>query len=86
MIITCTTYSNIGETTPCVWPQINTLRVAKYGSHCSKSSVPKINPWCFVVAENTPKLPRSRMACCCRAHAQVPVVGDAVEDIFMICG
>jgi len=33
-------------------------RVAKYGGQRSKSSVPKFNPWCFVVAENTRKLPR----------------------------
>jgi len=30
-------------------------RVAKYGGRRSKSSVAKVNPWCFVVAENTPK-------------------------------
>ena len=29
-------------------------RVAKYGGGRSKSSVPKVNPWCFVVAEHTP--------------------------------
>jgi len=55
--------------------------VAKYGGRRSKSSVPKVNPWCFVVMENAPKLPRSRLACCCCAHAHVPVVGDAVEDV-----
>jgi len=41
--------------------------------------VAKVNPLCLVVAENTPKIPRSQMACCCRAHAFVPVVGDAVD-------
>ena len=56
-------------------------RVAKYGARRSKSSVPKVNAWFFVVAEDTQKLPRSRMACCCRAHAHVPVVGVAVEDV-----
>jgi hypothetical protein len=54
-------------------------RAVKYGGRRSKSSVPKANPWCFVIAEKTPNLPRSRMACCCRAH--VPVVGDAVEEV-----
>ena len=56
-------------------------RVAKYGGRRRKLSVPKVNPWCSVVAENALKLPWSRMACCCRAHAQVPVAGDAVEDV-----
>ena len=55
--------------------------VAKYGGRRSKSSVAKVNPLCFVVAENTPKIPRSRMVCCCCAHAHVPVLGDAVEDV-----
>ena len=32
-------------------------------------TVRKVNPWCFVVAENTPKIPLSRMACCSLAHA-----------------
>ena len=32
----------------------------------------------FVVAENTPKI---RMACCCPAHAHIPDVGDAAEDV-----
>jgi len=57
-------------------------RGAKYGGRRRKSSVPRVNPWCLVFAVNTPKLPQSRMACCCRAHAQIPVVVDAVEDVL----
>ena len=45
----------------------------------TESSVAKVNPLCLVVAGNTPKIPRSQMVCCCRAHAPVPVVGDAVD-------
>jgi len=60
------------------------MRVIKYGDRRRKPSVPKVNPWFFVVAENTQKIPRSRMACCCRAHARVPVVGDAVADVVLI--
>jgi hypothetical protein len=57
------------------------MRVTKYGGRHSKSSVPKVNPWFLVVAENTQKIPRSRMACCCRAPAKIPVAGDAVEYV-----
>ena len=56
-------------------------RVATQGGRRSKSSAPHVNPWCFVVAENTPKLHRSRMACCCRANAHVPVVGIAIKNV-----
>ena len=57
------------------------LRVAKFGGRRSKSSVRKVNPWCFVVAENTPKIPRLQMVWCSLAHAHVPAVGDAVGDV-----
>jgi hypothetical protein len=61
-------------------------RVAKYGGRRSRSSVSKVIPWCFAVAENTPKLPRSRMACYYRAHAYIPLGGGGTECFGCVGG
>jgi hypothetical protein len=37
----------------------------------------KVNPRCFVVAENTRNVPLAPMSCRIRAHALVPVVGGS---------
>jgi hypothetical protein len=58
-------------------------RAAKYGGRRSKSSVPKVNPWCFIVVEYTQKLPPSRMASCSHAHVHIPVMGVALKDVCL---